>query len=238
MRNCSYPSSLLQALGLETLDPVPSDFTATILYLLCSNKDVSKRSIDIFFKYYTTESSYRGIAEEYNCTGANIGGIVTGIIRHLKRSSYIIKMGYSAYIDSVKQGYGSKEYNRGYSDGYRDGCVNTQNLIAEQAAKKREESERYRQAIRDRINKSMQEEFGLTMEMRSDDMPDAFQGFNLSNRAYNMLRRAGIICPQDILNIGAEGLRGIKGIGKTTYEEVVKMLVELYNESEDDWAWE
>ena len=53
------------------------------------------------------------------------------------------------------------------------------------------------------------------------------EDLNLSPRPYNCLKRAGIICLSDIIEMDLERLKGIKNLGKRSYTEIVDKVHEM-----------
>lgn len=47
---------------------------------------------------------------------------------------------------------------------------------------------------------------------------------NLSTRTYNVLKRRGINCLKDLANMSKEELKKVRGLGQTSYNEVIRIM--------------
>ena len=57
----------------------------------------------------------------------------------------------------------------------------------------------------------------------------------LSYRAFNCLKRAGINTLDDVISLGSDGLLKIRNLGKKSYDEIVRVLVNRYHQPQRNW---
>ena len=58
---------------------------------------------------------------------------------------------------------------------------------------------------------------------------------NLSVRAYNCLKRAGVRTLDDIIRLGSDRLLEVRNLGKKCYDEIVWILVNRYHQPQRNW---
>lgn len=59
---------------------------------------------------------------------------------------------------------------------------------------------------------------------------------DLSVRAYNCLKRAGVQTLDDIIRLGSDRLREVRNLGKKCYDEIVWILVNRYHQPQRNWG--
>lgn len=58
---------------------------------------------------------------------------------------------------------------------------------------------------------------------------------NLSIRAYNCLKRAGVRTLDDVIRLGSDKLLKVRNLGKKCYDEIVQILVNRYHQPQRNW---
>ena len=59
---------------------------------------------------------------------------------------------------------------------------------------------------------------------------------NLSYRAFNCLKRAGINTLDDVIRLGSDRLLEVRNLGKKSYDEIVRILVNRYHQPQRNWV--
>lgn len=59
---------------------------------------------------------------------------------------------------------------------------------------------------------------------------------DLSVRAYNCLKRAGVRTLDDVIRLGSDRLLEVRNLGKKCYDEIVWILVNRYHQPQRNWA--
>lgn len=59
---------------------------------------------------------------------------------------------------------------------------------------------------------------------------------NLSVRAYNCLKRAGVRTLDDVIRLGSDRLLEVRNLGKKCYDEIVWILVNRYHQPQRNWV--
>lgn len=116
MRKCNFPQNIIELFELEFKDgSTPSDFTATLYYLL---HEENARSGAMFWQYYTTEATYEEIGALYGVGRETVRQAVTKQTRRLKHPSRRIML--ETGLSRCREAREKELYERGYTDGYRD----------------------------------------------------------------------------------------------------------------------
>lgn len=200
-KNLEWPWNLLGALYDDT-DPksYPDDVEASLLYAVSSLPDErAKRMLIERFKNGRTleQCAEKGIVPSKE----RARQIQNHGLRLLHHAQYhgIITSGLRQYISDVAR----SERARGYTLGYATGAGETA----------------------ERLGRIMRSVTGKDPDIPTLDI--TIVNLDLSVRAYNCLKRAGVVTVRDILDLGPEKLKEVRNLGIKCYREIVGILKAL-----------
>lgn len=221
----SFPDNILERLGIEKRD-IPEDFIATLYYLVYTSykflppeehdtttynnvsAEIEIRNANIFMMYFKDNMTYGEIAATYGITTERVRQLLDKQIKKLSLSTRrnVLQLGLNKYLYLQKINKEKEWEQRGYNKAYRT----------------------FQEAIQSiGVNVENVAEIDLT----SIDIEE----MNLSVRAYNCLKRAGVMTVSDIIQMGNANLRCVRNLGKRCYAEIVEQLVKRYGESPMNW---
>lgn len=221
----AFPDNVLERLDIEK-DNMPEDFIATLYYLVytsykvlpteendtamynSASAEIEIRNANIFMMYFKEYMTYSEIAVAYGITTERVRQLIEKQIQKLSLHTRrnVLEVGLNKYL-CLQKIYNEKKWEQsGYDRAYRN----------------------FQEAIR-------------SMEVNADAAPtinltDVYvEEMNLSARAYNCLKRAGVTTVDDIIQMGNVNLRYVRNLGKQCYAEIVDQLVKRYGESPMNW---
>lgn len=213
MSNCikSYPNNILEKLKMKAED-IPDDFTATLYYLVCESCKFDTRAADMLMMRFKEGYTLDEVGKHYGITGERVSQIIDKRIELLISDPWmnILKAGLKKY--HLEDKYRTEDYVRKRS--YDEAC------------------DVMRKEITQAMEKAALNPYGYD---RVDDKVDQME---LGVRAYNCLMRSGITTVRDIIYIGKDNLRKVRNLGRASYDEIVKVLVDKYGEKKENWKWE
>ena len=191
----------------------PMDIEATIMYILaCSGR---KHVMDFILGYYKDHISVTELSEIYQCTPANVAGVIRYWFEthRSKGNRKMLTYGVSNLAYMTDHESYDRGYKRGYENGYYLGCA-----ACEQEAKERKNK---------KDNPKAKSPLSTTIE-----------DLHLSVRTYNCVKRAGIETVGELVVKTKADIKKIRNLGKKGFDELIfklKMLgYELPNGEEED----
>lgn len=225
--------ALMVDLGLKVPKKVPDDFESTIRDIV-TELNYSNKNMSAFYDCYFTDESLDNIAKKYLYTSKYLKNLKKDICSKIKDSEQLAK-----YYDHNKNSINSKEYVRGFDEGYNAGHED-----AYDDGYSIGRNEGYRIGYQDGLQAALKCNFDLE-SIIAEVFPDTdevsaepnilIEEAGFSARLSNALQRAGYCYVEEVIGAGAEKIRNIRGIGGTTYAELVDTLVMKYNEDPTKW---
>lgn len=186
----------------------PRDIEPTIIYMLaCSSR---KHVMNFILGYYKDHISVAELSEIYQCTPANVAGVIRYWFEtHLSKSNRkMLTYGVSHLIYTTDRESYDHGYKRGYDNGYYLGYA-----ACEQEAKERKNK---------KDNPKAKSPLSTTIE-----------DLNLSIRTYNCVKRAGIETLDELVVKTKADIKKIRNLGKKSFDELVFKLKVLGYELPD-----
>ena len=220
-----FPDNIIEKLKIEK-DDLPEDFIATLYYLVYTSykilppeehdtttynntsSEIEIRNANIFMMCFKDNMTYGEIAATYGITTERVRQLIDKQIKKLSLHTRrnVLQLGLNKYLFLQKTNNEKQWEQKGYNRAYRN----------------------FQEAIK-------------SMGIKVADVTDIdltgidIEEMNLSVRAYNCLKRAGVMTVGDIIQMGNKNLRCVRNLGKRCYAEIVDQLVKRYGESPMNW---
>ena len=207
----SFPENLLRDIDLKTPKTMPSDITPTLMYLIYAK--LHDREREIILMRYIEKMTYKTIAQKFNVTPSRIRQTITKAIFKLRREPEIRELGFKEIYSQYRE---LRNFKRNIDDKL---------------------SEIYNEGYQAGYNDN-HSEYDPKKTLDEIDLEKSINDLNLSMRAYNGLRRAGI---HDIATLIKTPLVDIfykNNIGKKTISEIYAVTTEYLGYTPPDWKLE
>lgn len=154
----------------------------------------------------------------------NNGDLVNiDVICNIRKENYI-KHRENLYSGEIK------EFEK-YSIAY-DGSINS-NDYEEDFAYEKDRDKRFEEIKAMLLDKTPETDTQPVKVITATDI--MIEEMNLSYRAYNCLKRAGVRTLDDVIRLGSDKLLKVRNLGKKSYDEIVQILVNRYHQPQRNW---
>lgn len=187
----------------------PRDIEPTIIYMLACGGS-RKHAMDFILGYYKDHMSATELSEIYQCTPANVAGVIRYWFEtHLSKGNRkLLTYGVSNLVYMNDRESYDRGYKRGYENGYYLGYA------------------AHDQEAKERKNKKDNPKAKCPLSTTIEDL-------DLSVRTYNCVKRAGITTVGELIVKTKADIKKIRNLGKKSFDELIFKLKMLGYELPD-----